>query len=125
MGPLTMNEPIPTAQNVAELRTSSRVVQSYLDRGRRHSSASWESLQARLVDAYHRWAIDPFDMTANQEIDDLSAEYRLRESNLPIQSIQNSIDQGLSILKRTFGEVSTNEFQWRLQDLMDRYRSEM
>jgi hypothetical protein len=120
-----MSEPIPTAQNVAELRTTSRVVQSYLDRGRRHSSASRENLQARLVDAYQRWAIDPFDMTANQEIDDLSAEYRLRESNLPIQLIQNSIDQGLSILKRTFGEVSTNEFQWRLQDLMDRYRSEI
>jgi hypothetical protein len=84
-----------------------------------------ESLEAQLVDAYRRWSIDPFDATANQEIDDLSAEYRLREINLPIQSIQNSIDQGLSILKTTFREISTKEFQSRLQDLMDRYRSEI
>jgi hypothetical protein len=84
-----------------------------------------ESLEAQLVDAYRRWSIDPFDVTANQEIDELSAEYRLREINLPIQSIQNSIDQGLSILKTTFGEISTKEFQSRLLDLMDRYRSEI
>lgn len=64
-------------------------------------------------------------MRATQEIDDLSAEYRLRESNLPIQLIQNSLDQGLSTLKATFGELSTKEFQWRLQDLMDRYCSEI
>jgi hypothetical protein len=125
MGLLIMSEPIPAAQKVAELRSGSRAVQSYLDRGRRHSTAPSESLQAQLVDAYRRWSIDPFDVPANQEIDDLSAEYRLRESNLPIQLIQNSIDQGVSMLKATFGELSTKEFQSRLQDLMDHYRSEI
>jgi len=125
MGLLIVGEPIPAARKVAELPTGSRAVQSYLDRGRRHASAPSESLEARLVDAYRRWSIDPFDMTATQEIRDLSAEYRLRESSLPIQLIQNDIDRGLSILKATFGELSTKEFQWRLQDLMDRYISEI
>ena len=120
-----MSEPIPTAPKAPELPIGSRTVQSYLDRGRRHGSTPAESLEAQLVDAYRRWSIHPFDVTASQEIDDLSAEYGLRESNLPFQLIQNSIDQGLSILKTTFGEVSTNEFEWRLQDLLDRYRSEI
>jgi len=125
MGLLIVGEPIPAARKVAELPTGSRAVQSYLDGGRRHGSAPSESLEARLVDAYRRWSIDPFDMRATQDIDDLSAEYRLRERNLPIQLIQNDIDQGLSILKATFGELSTKEFQWRLQDLMDRYCPEI
>jgi len=125
MGLLITREPIPTAQNVAELLTGSRAVQSYLDRGRRHGSAPSENLEAQLVDAYRRWSIDPFDIRATQEIHDLSAEYRLRESNLPVQLIQNDIDRGLSILKATFGELSTKEFQSRLQDLMDRYISQI
>jgi hypothetical protein len=119
---LIMSEPIPV-QTVAELRANARVVQSYLDRGRRHRLTPQESLAAKLVNAYKQWSHDPFDMAANDEIDDLSAEYRLRKADLPIQLIQDSIHQGLTILKTTFGEVSTKEFQSRLEDLIDRHRS--
>jgi hypothetical protein len=119
---LMMSEPI-SAQTVAELRANERVVQSYLERGRSHRSMPLEGLEARLLTAYQLWSIDPFDMAINGEIDDLTAEYHLRKSDLPVQLIQDYIDQGLTIIKTTFGEISTKEFQSRLEDLMDRYRS--
>jgi hypothetical protein len=100
---------------------SAREMQDYILRGRLFERESTDSLKARLIDGFRKWAVNPHGR--HETVNDLLAEYEIRGIEWPAKEVKPEIEAIRQAAKAALGSYDDEELERREAAIWERWEA--